>query len=103
MLGAVADARGTALAMMVPAAWMAVAWTYAVAVNFVPSYREPADALGNSDIGMGREERVGSVGTDEEKGSVNGNGYAEHRELGGIDRLNEMEKRGEKTAPAGPL
>lgn len=28
------------------------AWTYAVTVNFVPSYRDPADKIGQSDIGI---------------------------------------------------
>lgn len=28
------------------------AWTYAVAVNFVPSYRDPADKIGESTIGI---------------------------------------------------
>ena len=31
---------------------MVAAWTYAVAVNFVPSYRDTADKTGDSRIGI---------------------------------------------------
>jgi FHS family L-fucose permease-like MFS transporter len=31
---------------------MVVAWSYAVCVNFVPSYRDPADKIGDSNIGL---------------------------------------------------
>ena len=47
-----ADARGTATAMVVPACFMVAAWTYAVCVNFVPAYRDPADKIGAATIGL---------------------------------------------------
>jgi MFS transporter, FHS family, L-fucose permease len=31
---------------------MVLAWTYAVCVNFVPAYRDPADKIGDSDLGL---------------------------------------------------
>lgn len=40
---------------------MVVAWTYAVAVNFSPSYRDTVDKVGESTVGL-QDERV-----DEEK------------------------------------
>lgn len=44
---------------------MAVAWTYAICVNFVPSYRDPADKIGDSDIGI-----VDAREDEEHKGST---------------------------------
>lgn len=90
ILGAVADARGIGFAMVVPACWMVVAWTYAVAVNFVPSYRIPADAFGQSEIGMVRDvEEKGRV-SDVEKAAMNEHEYREHD---GLSTLAEVEKR----------
>lgn len=31
---------------------MVVAWTYAIAVNFVPSYTNTVDRIGESDVGL---------------------------------------------------
>lgn len=31
---------------------MVVAWTYAIAVNFVPSYTNTVDKIGESDVGI---------------------------------------------------
>ncbi|KAL8636983.1 MAG: hypothetical protein Q9228_005694 [Teloschistes exilis] len=52
ILGATADVKGTGTAMVVPVCFMVAAWTYAVAVNFVPSYRDPADQIGAATIGI---------------------------------------------------
>lgn len=38
--------------MVVPVCFLVAAWTYAVTVNFVPAYRNPADRIGASDIGV---------------------------------------------------
>ncbi|KAK2806889.1 hypothetical protein FQN51_005689 [Onygenales sp. PD_10] len=63
LLGHVADLRGnTGFAMVVPTVVMVIAWSYALAVNFVPSYRDPADKIGDSGIGIVSER------SDEEKG-----------------------------------
>ncbi|KAK2812408.1 hypothetical protein FQN50_001409 [Emmonsiellopsis sp. PD_5] len=63
LLGHVADLRGnTGFAMVVPTVVMVIAWSYALAVNFVPSYRDPADKIGDSGIGIVTEK------SDEEKG-----------------------------------
>ncbi|ROW17182.1 hypothetical protein VPNG_01419 [Cytospora leucostoma] len=79
LTGAVADMHNTALAMVVPLAFFVGAWSYALAVNFVPSYRDTADAFTETEVGLrGHHEGVaeeGSLGGDE-KGGV-----AEQREV----------------------
>lgn len=58
-----ADAKGTATAMVVPVCFMIAAWSYALCVNFVPSYRTPADKIGAATIGIesaGHEAEVSS-------------------------------------------
>ncbi|KAL1952918.1 hypothetical protein VTO42DRAFT_3952 [Malbranchea cinnamomea] len=53
LTGHVADLHdNTGIAMVVPTIMMVFAWTYAVCVNFVPSYRDPADKIGNSKVGI---------------------------------------------------
>lgn len=54
---------------------MVVAWTYAVAVNFVPSYRDTVDKVGESTVGLqesGKDEEavMGSAGTEEDPAHV---------------------------------
>jgi len=64
LLGAVADLHNsTQLAMVVPMMFFVGAWTYALAVNFVPRYRDTADKFSTMKIGLG-ERTV----TDEENG-----------------------------------
>ena len=65
ILGATADAHGTALAMVVPMCFFIAAWTYALAVNFVAAYRIPADKFSTTDIGGATLENK----VDEESGS----------------------------------
>jgi FHS family L-fucose permease-like MFS transporter len=71
LTGAVADLHSTSLAMVVPMAFFVGAWSYALAVNFWPSYRDTADAFTETDIGLrGHSEAVaeeGVLGDDEEK------------------------------------
>lgn len=61
LTGVAADAHGTGKAMAVPLAFFVGALSYAVAVNFVPSYRNPADAFSTTEIGI-------TGAADEEKG-----------------------------------
>ena len=64
LLGAAADLNNsTAIAMSVPLAFFVAAWSYALAVNFVPAYRIPADKFSTAAIG------VENVRKDEESGS----------------------------------
>ncbi|KAK4035462.1 major facilitator superfamily domain-containing protein [Parachaetomium inaequale] len=79
LMGAVADARGTGFAMVVPLCFFVAAWTYALAVNFVPAYRDTVDAFSTTEVGvrdrqdvvMGDESGdMGAVG-DEKPGVVN--------------------------------
>ncbi|KAK5116021.1 hypothetical protein LTR62_000477 [Meristemomyces frigidus] len=53
ILGTVADKyKNTAPAMAVPLAFFIAAWSYSLAVNFVPAYREPVDKNGEATIGL---------------------------------------------------
>ncbi|KAK6814234.1 hypothetical protein RU639_010113 [Aspergillus parasiticus] len=52
LLGVVADARGTGFAMVVPLCFFVAAWTYPICVNFVPSYRNCADAYTAAEVGL---------------------------------------------------
>lgn len=80
LTGAVADMHGTGKAMVVPMAFFVVAYSYALAVNFVPAYRDTADAFTETEIGLhehhegvaetGDVDGSGSLGVDEEKAVV---------------------------------
>ncbi|KAK3672257.1 hypothetical protein LTR78_007797 [Recurvomyces mirabilis] len=53
LLGAVADIyNDTAPAMGVPLAFFIAAWSYSLAVNFIPAYRDPVDKIGAAKIGL---------------------------------------------------
>ncbi|KAL4956977.1 major facilitator superfamily domain-containing protein [Aspergillus filifer] len=70
LLAHVADMRNdTGFAFIVPTMFMVLAWTYAVAVNFVPSYRETVDKVGDSTVGLTGDDTgvVGHGGVGEEK------------------------------------
>ncbi|KAJ5650081.1 uncharacterized protein N7484_003804 [Penicillium longicatenatum] len=71
ILGHVADMRNdTGFAMIVPTMFMVVAWTYAVTVNFAPSYRDTVDKVGESTVGLQVEnskDEETAVGTETQK------------------------------------
>jgi FHS family L-fucose permease-like MFS transporter len=70
LTGRVADMHNsTAKAMSVPLGFFILAWSYSLCVNFVPSYRDPADAFAVAKIGL--SSRTGAV-EDEESGSAVG-------------------------------
>ncbi|KAG9249070.1 major facilitator superfamily domain-containing protein [Calycina marina] len=50
--GVTADAQSSAIAMVIPLNFFLLAFTYAICVNFVPYYRDPADKFTTADIGM---------------------------------------------------
>ncbi|KAF2147513.1 uncharacterized protein K452DRAFT_217513 [Aplosporella prunicola CBS 121167] len=53
ILAVTADAHdSTSFAMVVPLCFMIAAWSYAICVNYLPSYRDPADKIGASNIGV---------------------------------------------------
>ncbi|KAI1438927.1 MFS general substrate transporter [Xylaria sp. CBS 124048] len=52
LTGVAADAHGTPKAMLVPLLFFVGATTYALAVNFIPAYRDPADAFSTAVIGI---------------------------------------------------
>ena len=45
--------------MIIPVMFFVMAYSYALAVNFIPSYRDPADKVGEGEFGPPRE-REGS-------------------------------------------
>lgn len=67
-LGAAADASSTAHAMSVPLAFFVLAYSYCLAVNFVPAYRDPVDMLGAAKIG------IENTGVRDEESASNGDG-----------------------------
>jgi len=82
LTGAVADMHGTGLAMVVPLCFFVAAWTYALAVNFWPWYRDTADAFTTTKIGLTErhaDEEVGGIVADGEKVGSGGGG-AQHEE-----------------------
>ncbi|KAG6857122.1 hypothetical protein H0H87_009253 [Tephrocybe sp. NHM501043] len=68
ILARVADARNsTAFAMVIPVIFFILAYTYALAVNFIPSYRNAADKVGDGDSAT---PSVNKGSLDDEKGST---------------------------------
>jgi len=76
LLGAAADLNNsTAKAMSVPLAFFVASWSYALCVNFVPAYRDPADKFTTAEVGLGTrtvvaEEGIGMGQGVLEKGNV---------------------------------
>lgn len=58
--GFVGDKRGSDLAMVVPLCFFVAAWTFAVAANFAPWYRNNIDAFSHAKVGL-HEEDGGNV------------------------------------------
>ncbi|KAK8206186.1 putative l-fucose permease [Phyllosticta capitalensis] len=90
MLGAVADNKNdTGFAMVVPTCFMIASWSYAICVNYVPAYRDVADKIGESSIGLDGEggavkaKALGGGGGDEESGL--GKMEEERVEVVGVD------------------
>ncbi|KAF5656024.1 mfs fhs l-fucose permease [Fusarium heterosporum] len=52
LTGAVADMHNVGLAMVVPMMFFVAAWSYPLAVNFVPSYKKVVDVFYEADIGL---------------------------------------------------
>ncbi|KAL2256140.1 hypothetical protein VTK26DRAFT_2122 [Humicola hyalothermophila] len=61
LMGAVADMHGTAMGMVVPLAFFVAAWSYALAVNFWPWYRDTVDAFSEARAGVKGDHREGDV------------------------------------------
>jgi FHS family L-fucose permease-like MFS transporter len=67
--------------MIVPTMFMVAAWTYAVAVNFVPAYRDTVDKVGDSQIGLIEGDGAGVMKDVEARGmekSAEGSVHVEH-------------------------
>ncbi|RYP31304.1 hypothetical protein DL767_005817 [Monosporascus sp. MG133] len=52
LTGFAADRRNAGFAMIVPLIFFIVAASYALAVNFIPAYRDPADAFSTTEVGL---------------------------------------------------
>ena len=73
ILGATADAHhSTATAMVVPMCFFVGAWTYSLAVNFVPAYRIPADKFSNTTVGIENLENIVQEEEQEKSGDESG-------------------------------
>jgi FHS family L-fucose permease-like MFS transporter len=64
------DHNSTAFAMVVPVVVFVAAYPYALAVNFVPSYRDPADKIGDSDLGLDKAKDSQESDSGEEKTNI---------------------------------
>jgi FHS family L-fucose permease-like MFS transporter len=69
LMGAAADAHGTGLAMVVPLCFFVASWTYALAVNFWPWYRNTVDAFSTTEVGV-RERPEGVLETKDGNGDT---------------------------------
>ncbi|RYP45093.1 hypothetical protein DL768_008524 [Monosporascus sp. mg162] len=52
LTGYAADKRNAGFAMIVPLMFFIAAESYAFAVNFIPAYRDPADAFSTTEVGL---------------------------------------------------
>lgn len=52
LTGVANDAHGNGIGMIVPMCFFIAAWTYAAAVNFVPSYVKVVDSFGEAEVGL---------------------------------------------------
>ena len=81
---------------------MVAAWSYAVCVNFVPGYRDPADKIGAANIGIvsdetedgGERRRESSAAIDEEVGEDDANGKGREVRRGEEDREDDEDGKG---------
>ncbi|KAM7204590.1 l-fucose permease [Rhypophila sp. PSN 637] len=53
LVGYAADQHGTPFSFIIVVLFFVASWTYAMAVNFIPSYRENADAFTAATVGLG--------------------------------------------------
>lgn len=67
LTGYVAEKHSTAFAMLVPLCFSTAAWSYALAVNFWPWYRDTVDAFTHTEVGLDNAQMVQD---DEEKPTV---------------------------------
>ena len=89
ILGATADTYSTATAMLVPLCFFVAAWTYSLAVNFVPAYRIPADKfsttkIGLQDTGVSDEEKASSEDEMREKNMTQNHENVQSEEVKGL-------------------
>lgn len=96
ILGATADAhgaQGTAFAMVVPMCFFIAAWTYSLAVNFVPAYRIPADKFSTTAVGIDNLENI----VQEEEDEKSGDNHSGDVEKGAMaDTTPEIRTEGDK-------
>ncbi|KAK4237186.1 major facilitator superfamily domain-containing protein [Achaetomium macrosporum] len=84
LMGAAADAHGTGLAMVVPFCFFVAAWTYALAVNFWPWYRNTVDAFSATELGV-RAAEEGPVKNEAPESTGDGVGAADGEKPGVVN------------------
>lgn len=92
LLGAAADLNNsTAIAMSVPLAFFVAAWSYALCVNFVPAYRDPADKFTTVNIGLTDAGGAGGVAVGDEESASGGDHdvVGEKGEIGTAERVED--------------
>jgi FHS family L-fucose permease-like MFS transporter len=62
LMGVAADRHGTGFSMIVPTMFFVAAGTYALAVNFVPAYRDTVDAFSTTEVGLRERDEDAVVG-----------------------------------------
>ncbi|KAK3299532.1 major facilitator superfamily domain-containing protein [Chaetomium fimeti] len=62
LMGLAADRHGTGFSMIVPTLFFVAAWSYALAVNFVPAYRDTVDAFSTTEVGLRERDEDAVVG-----------------------------------------
>ncbi|UNI24778.1 hypothetical protein JDV02_010502 [Purpureocillium takamizusanense] len=70
LTGVAGDRHGDGFAMLVPMMFLIAAWTYALCVNFLPSYVKVVDSFGDAEIGIrghGEDMENGGLHAVEEK------------------------------------
>ncbi|KAF6842425.1 glucose galactose transporter [Colletotrichum musicola] len=71
LMGVVGDAQGMGTAMVIPLIFFVLAWSYAFAVNFIPRYRDVADAFTETEVGIRpAEAEKGEIEAVEEKNAT---------------------------------
>ncbi|KAH6637166.1 major facilitator superfamily domain-containing protein [Chaetomium tenue] len=85
LMGVAADRHGTGFAMVVPTMFFVAAGTYAVAVNFVPAYRDTVDAFSTTEVGL--QERGEDVVVGEGSGGDTKAASGENPDVANVEKV----------------
>jgi FHS family L-fucose permease-like MFS transporter len=83
LTGVANDHHGNAIGFVVPLIFLAAAWTYAFAVNFIPAYVKVVDSFGETEVGLkGRDVDPEAVMADRKKSVEQQEAVADAHALG---------------------